>query len=396
MIHDPTPRLTIVLSTALLGGTERQVLLYLRHVDRSRISPRVLVAQTHELQSPEGRGSVIEELQEIGVPYSVTPRPRFYHAAALSFLVRELSRPSDVTMLFGFTIAWIGRLLLWSRPGRVITGIRNANVHRSRATLKIEGLLSPFVDLYVSNSHAARDHYAQVASLPRDKITVIPNSLDIERLRSEVPREPRGRLRAELGLPDNALVGINVSNLRPRKGHIKLIEAVSGLSQRYPDFYLLLVGHDNSDGAVSRRIQECGLEDRILPLGFRRDVPALISGSDVMVHPSYSEGMSNSIMEGMALGLPVVASDVGDNRLLLEGSGGGVVCPAGDSGALTSALDRILAEEDRSVRWGGRGARFAAREFSVDAYVERTTRVVEILAAGGTPSHCNEAVALVE
>jgi glycosyltransferase involved in cell wall biosynthesis len=155
-----------------------------------------------------------------------------------------------------------------------------------------------------------------------------------------------------------------VANLNAYKGHATLLGAVGQL--RPNGWSLLLVGDGPERSNLEQMIAAANLRERVSILGRRLDVHEVLDTADLVVLPSYSEGMPNAVLEAMAHGLPVVASDVGGVRSLL-GSGAGIVVAPRDQKALTEALQRLIDDPSLRARMGEKGGELARGRLGVDA-----------------------------
>ena len=173
-----------------------------------------------------------------------------------------------------------------------------------------------------------------------------------------------------------------VGRLEPAKDHLMLLEAIRLVRQQVPSVVLLIAGTGSLEEVVAQRITELGCKGCVRLLGERDDIDDLYAAADVFVSSSAWEGMPLSILEAMAAGLPVVATDVGDCAEVI-GDGGEVV-PSGEPRGLAAALVRGLDPGFRAVR--SRAARDRARkEYGIDAWLGRVTRVYERAARVPTP-----------
>jgi glycosyltransferase involved in cell wall biosynthesis len=137
---------------------------------------------------------------------------------------------------------------------------------------------------------------------------------------------------------------------------------------------LLLVGDGPERDTLERMVRELGLQQRVQLLGHREDVPELLSQFDTFVLPSLSEGMSNTLLEAMAAGVAVVASDVGGNREIIEPGRSGLLFPSDNLEAAAQALGRLVADADLRARLAAAGLERAEKTFGMrvmlDAYEE--------------------------
>jgi glycosyltransferase involved in cell wall biosynthesis len=171
-----------------------------------------------------------------------------------------------------------------------------------------------------------------------------------------------------------------VANLIAYKGHATLVAALSLMRDDYR-WSVLLVGEGPERDSLEHSIQATDLRDRVTLLGSCEDVSAVLDGADVAVLPSYSEGMPNAVMEAMAHGLPVVATDVGGNRSLL-GSGAGVLVAPGDEIALAKALQWLIDNRRARREMGNIGRDMTTRLLGVDTMRDATLEALREINSG--------------
>jgi glycosyltransferase involved in cell wall biosynthesis len=164
-----------------------------------------------------------------------------------------------------------------------------------------------------------------------------------------------------------------VANLKAYKGHATLLGAVRRLRPR--GWSLLLVGEGPERESIERLIASANLQERVFMLGRRSDVHDILDAADLVVLPSYSEGMPNAVLEAMAHGIPVVASDVGGVRSLL-GSGAGIIVAPGDDQALADALRRLIDDPSLRAEMGDKGRGLAQGSLSVEAMRDATLSAI--------------------
>jgi glycosyltransferase involved in cell wall biosynthesis len=159
-----------------------------------------------------------------------------------------------------------------------------------------------------------------------------------------------------------------IGNLWPVKGHRMLVEAVGKLAGKLPGWRFLCAGDGAERPWLMRRIAELGLEDRVLLIGHRLDVPAVLRRARAAALCSSAEGLSNALMEAMAASLPLVATRVGGNPELVRDGENGFLVPSGDADALaTRLLDLLGGEPGRAVEMGLRGRARIETELTLEA-----------------------------
>lgn len=206
-----------------------------------------------------------------------------------------------------------------------------------------------------------------------DRVKVIGNGIDTEKFAPIDRQEARRRL----GLPSNACVLVTVGTLIERKGFHRVIEVIPRLLSDYPELHYLVVGGAGPEGDFSQRLkalaQEQGVGDRVHFLGAlppeKLNVP--LSAADVSVLASAYEGWANVLLEAMACGLPVVATDVGGNAQVVRHEWLGRIVRLGDGAALTEAIHEALSKEWDAGR---------IREYAIaNAWDERIPQLITLL-----------------
>ena len=238
-----------------------------------------------------------------------------------------------------------------------------------RLVRRVGGLIIP---AYIALSGGLRDWMAGENGIPARKIRVIVNGVDTARFRPPTDEGERTAARQALGIEDpNAVVVGSLGRLEAIKDHENLAQAFVALIEARPELAgtaVLAIGGDGSRGAAIRAILDAaGLGERLVMPGYTSDSPGFYRALDLFVLPSRSEGTSNTILEAMASGLPVVATDVGEARRLIDPGTSGALVPPRDPGALAAAIGSYVSQgECRAAH--GRGARERAQDlFGLDA-----------------------------
>ena len=190
----------------------------------------------------------------------------------------------------------------------------------------------------------------------RERITEIPNGVNIHRF---VQRPPRQLLER----PTITFVG----RLDRYKGLGFLLEAFEKVLSRPSNARLLIVGTGPDETVLKKRVHQLNLEENILFLGKREDIASLLLESDIFVLPTLSEGMSNVLLEAMSCGLPVVTTSVGGNCDLISNGHNGILVPPGDSDALGEALMEILQNTALAQQLGDEARRTVQNHYSLEA-----------------------------
>ena len=336
------------------GGTEKMNLLTYPRLDRSRFRVSCLfLAPPNPLTREFGAAGL--EVVNLGV----AEERRFRAGPGIVRSLRRLVREKDLDILHGFGsfCDLAARLAKTGNPGlRLVSGRRSVS-HRSgkegRSLVQagLERLTRERVDLYISNTEAGRRILVDQEGVASSRVRVIHNGLDLSRrLFLENDRE-KGRA-AEPGPP----LILSVGHLERRKDPLCLLRAAAVLRDRGRSFRLWLAGEGPLQGQVEALRAGLALEGIVSLLGRRDDVEDLLARADLFALASNYEGMPVAVMEAMAAGLAVVATEVGGNPELVDQGVTGFLAPRGDWTALAERLEILLLDEGLRRRMGRAGA----------------------------------------
>ncbi len=195
----------------------------------------------------------------------------------------------------------------------------------------------------------------------QDKVTVICNGVDVKRYQKPVDKT---EVRSQLGLKADARLVAVVATLKEQKGHRYLIEALTSIVPRHPDLHVLFIGDGDLREELQTQIKGLNLGDQIHFLGNRSDVPELLAASDFFVLPSLWEGLPMSLLEAMATGLPIVATEVSGTVQVMIPNETGILVPPGDAGRLARAIEQLLSDPAQAQMMGAAARRRVEMEFS--------------------------------
>ncbi len=218
------------------------------------------------------------------------------------------------------------------------------------------------------------------------KIVHIPNGVPIERMQRAAAA---GRSRADLGLPPSGPIAMQIGIFRKEKNQAGGLEAFAAVPGQVPGAHLVFVGDGPERERVERRAAELGAGEWAGFLGQRADVAALLAQADLTLLPSISDAMPMAVIESIALGVPVVASDVGDVGEMVGKAG--VCVPVGDADALAAACVRLLSDPELRRRMSEAG-RERSRAYDSTTMVERYEALFEAACTGGDPQAAVTAV----
>jgi glycosyltransferase involved in cell wall biosynthesis len=350
-----TIRILVFQNRFLIGGQERQTVLNVRTMDRSRFTP--IVACLHlegEQLADLAEGGVRPVVFDVGRKM-LRPRAAFQVARLARFIRAEriaLVHAQDI-----YTNA-LGLLAGRAAGVPVITTRVDLGHHVVGYRRPLTRLACLASDRVLVNALCVRDLVIRDGVAP-DRIAVVRNGVDLESLDREA-REP------PLAPPPPGSWIACVANMHhPVKGQTDLLLAFREVLRTCADARLLLVGDGVRRPLLENLARELGVAGRVHFLGFRRDVPALLARAALSVSASHAEGLSNAILEAMASRVPVVATAVGGTPELVRDGVNGLLVPPGSPGPLARKMSDVLADRTRARRMGERGRRVVEREFDL-------------------------------
>lgn len=201
-----------------------------------------------------------------------------------------------------------------------------------------------------------------------DRIRAIPNGVPVQPAQTE---QLRAEAREKLGLPLDAVVLVSVGNLHPKKNQAVVLEALARLTAAGSQAILLIVGDGPLRPSLERRASELQLSGQVRFLGSVADVLACLYAADVFVLSSLQEGISNALLEAMAIGLPVVATDVPGNSTVVSDGLNGVLVRNGDAEQLAHRLESVLSDKEQARALGAAARRTILDQYDIRVVADR-------------------------
>jgi len=221
--------------------------------------------------------------------------------------------------------------------------------------------------------------WASLTGVNRRKARLIGNGINVKQFQARVSPDARQRIRAELGLPADGYAVVKVARMEhPRKGHVFFLEAMQRLIGSSPrNIVVWLVGQGDGESAIREAVTRLGIGDRVRFLGYRKDVPDILVASDLSVLASPFEGVPRALMESMAVGVPVVGTDVPGTRMLIKSGESGLLAPFGEVEALAATMRRMLDDPELARRLAENGRTRVESRFNEPEVAERVLRVYD-------------------
>lgn len=354
-------KLQIVIPTLDQSGAEKQFALLATGLPRNEFDVHVLALS---------RGGAYESLlREAGIPCTILrKRGRFDFRNLLDVRRALKDFQPDVILSCLFSANSAVRLATVGLPFRPVTLIseRCVDSWKSGWQTRLDRILIPRTDRLIGNSQSVCEFYGGLG-YPVDVMSVIPNGVEVPAL----PEMSRAEFLKRWDLPEDARLTAFVGRLAPQKDLPTLLWAMQLLRQGNPKAYLLLIGEGPERENLVQTAKQLEMIKHVRFLGHQSSAAQLLHHVDVFWLASRFEGMSNSLMEAMACGKPVIASDIPPNRELIQHGVDGYLVNPGDSAGFTQYSTRLLQDPAEAERIGTAAAMKMRNEYTTERMLQR-------------------------
>jgi glycosyltransferase involved in cell wall biosynthesis len=351
------------------GGAQEALLNLVKFADRSRFE--LEVAAMH------GFGVYYDLVRRAGVPVHSLARHKLVPEYLIS-LVRLL-RQGRFDLVHCHLIA----ANLIAKPLAAICGVpvlfnhdqcNDVFRYRNKVRLWLDRLANGITDQIIAVSASTRKFLLEWEKIPSHKVSLIYNAVDLERY-SPGSEELRRQCRTQFGLPDTAKVVLGAGRLQAQKNFAGFLRAAAALSRRLPEVYFVIAGEGPDRGILENLARQLGLADRVRFLGFVTRMRELYLASDVLFFPSFFEGTPMTVLEAMAAGLPIVASEIdGTAEVLIDGVDA-LLAPAEQNQVFVDLLVRVLEDQALSQRLAQQALAKVRERYSATAMVSEVEKL---------------------
>jgi glycosyltransferase involved in cell wall biosynthesis len=361
----PVKRVLHIIDSLHLGGAQ-EVVLNLATCGSSRFR--------HEVATMHGHGIYWDRLRQAGVKvHSLSPHKLlpFYLASVPWRLLADKPDILHCHLIPSNIIAKpLGALL--GVPVVINHDHTNDTLRAdSRLLLALDRFSNRFASHIVAVSASCRDFLITRESIPTSDVTLVPNAIDLRRFSPSAAR--RDQARVELGLPASARVVAGVGRLNPQKNFSLFLDIAAQLAPRFPDLHFLLAGDGPEEKMLREKAAALGISDRVTFSGYVADTRLVYLAADVLLMPSRYEGLPMTLLEAMAMGLPVVASQLDGIAEVIGDGREGFLVPSDDASLFVERTAALLQGAELSSRI----AQNARAKIEASFSVERMTSAVE-------------------
>jgi len=363
-------RIAFVITELDVGGAERALVQLVTGLPRDAWESRVI--------SIGPWGPLVATLQDAGIPVRCLDAVYLWDTPRVLWQLRREFRDYQPQILqtFLFHANILGRIAgRWARVPHVVAGLRVAE-RRSRFYGWVDRWTNRWVDRNVCVSRAVADFCEHESGLNPRKTVVIPNGVDVAPIQQASPIQV-----TDWGIPAKAPLILTVARLEHQKGIDLLLAAAPEILAAIPEAHLVILGEGLHRTALERQAAATQFAARIHFLGHRGDVPRWLQRAQVMVLPSRWEGMPNVVLEAMAAGLAVVATDVEGVREVIVDNVNGCIVPAESPQALAEVTMQLLRQPEISKKLGMAAQDVVGKKFTVDAMIQQYAQLYQELSA---------------
>ncbi len=379
------PKVLHIITRLDKGGSAENTFLTITGLDQTNYDITLMSGPVDNPEQERGR-----QIEDHGIKYKYVPE-----------LVRNLHIINDLKTLFktygflrreGFDIVHthtskaglLGRLA--ARIAKVPIIIHKPHGHvffgyfgrlKTKIFILLEKIASHAADKIITLTNREKDDYIKYRIAPEDKFTVIYSGVELNNFKESTSSEIQ-KCKNELGIPENSYIVGTAGRLVPVKGPEFLIEAAKLIILKYPNTFFIFAGDGYLRQNLEKQALELGIENNIIFTGWRDDVAKVVSIYDIFVLSSLNEGMGRVLVEAMALGKPIVASDIGGiPDLVTHGRNGFLVTPKNPE-QLANYIQILLEDKEKREKMGQAGKETAVN-FSKEIMVERITELYKEL-----------------
>lgn len=369
-------RVLFLVNTLTSGGTERNVSMFCRNIDRTKFLPEVWILR--------GGGELEQEVKASGIVVKNLDRQSARSPIFACKTARQIAKADfDVVHAFlpaiGVYAALARMIFRMSRPLVYSMGASGIEVPNHFEEWLFKKFFSRRFDRSIVNSKSVAQ-YAEGMGFSPSSMTLIPNGHDFNRFTTPLDRNA---IRASLGVESSQKLICCVGRFIDSKRLCDLVDAMKALVPNHSNLRAILIGDGPTKNEITEQIKKLNLEQHISLLGHRRDVPDLMRASDMFVFPSETEGLPNSIIEAGLAKLPIVTCVAPGIVDVVENEKTALMVPTRDPNALAAAMKRLLDDATLSKNLAENAHRHMLETYSIPQCLEKLYAVYdEVLSKG--------------
>jgi glycosyltransferase involved in cell wall biosynthesis len=360
-----------------MHGVKRLFAWMIPRFDQSRYNVSLISLRRKDLSE--------DTLEQFGVDVTYLARHKFDPGTYPHLLKILKAKQADVLHMHGYGATTFGRLCAWQMGIPAILH-EHANHTDTPWFQKVaDKLLAPHTDVAIAVSESTAEFTTRARMMPAERTKVVYLGSPLDEFARERSPDEVAAARAALGIaPETVAVG-TVTRLMPSKGNQYLVDAVKEITARQPNVKVYIAGEGELESELREQAKMLGLGDRLVFLGFQRDVAAVLSAYDVVVFPSLWEGTPLTAFEALASGKPIVATDADGLLDILTDRKDALIVPKRNPGALARAIVDVIEQPGLAERLA-REARVTGAKYDIARFVRKMERLYDILHETSRPT----------
>jgi glycosyltransferase involved in cell wall biosynthesis len=353
-----------------MHGVKRLFAWMIPRFDRRRFAVSLISLRRKDLSE--------ETLEQYGVDVTYMGRHKF-DPGTYAALLRVLGdKRADLLHMHGYGATTFGRLCAW-RMGIPSILHEHANHTTTPWFQRIaDWVLAPQTDLAIAVSESTAEFTIRARLMPAERTKVVYLGSPLDEFAQPRTEDDIAAARAALGMPPGTLAVGTVTRLMPSKGNEFLVAAVPEIVRAHPAARVYIAGEGELQADLVSQARQLGLGDRLVFLGFQRDVAQILTALDIVVFPSLWEGTPLTAFEALAAGKPIVATDADGLLDILTDRHDSLIVPKRNAAALAQGVIELIARPDLAARLS-QGARTTGARYDIGVFVKKMERLYELL-----------------
>ncbi len=348
-----------------IGGVQQQLLSLLKAYSRERFNPIFCCLGPKEEIGKEIEGTGIEF-----IPLNKLRYNRFSPGIVLELYRLMKKKQIHVVRTHRYRSNLYGRLAAFLAGVPVIIASVHDNYRTDKRPMRriMNRILSKITDKIVAVSEDVKEDIIRYDRIDPSKIEVIPNGIDVERFN---PEKNTTDIRKEFSLEEDDIVIGFIGRIVPAKGLEYLLDALPYLKGEFKSIKLLIVGEGSLVEELKERAKKNNIFDNILFTGKRRDIPEILASINIFVMPSIAEGLPNALLEAMAMGKPIVTTEVGGIPEIVKNGFNGLLVPPRDTVSLSKAIKELISNDRLAAKLGQAARDLVHDNLSIKAIAQK-------------------------
>ena len=353
-----------------MHGVKRMFAWMIPRFDQARFDVSLVSLRRKDLSE--------DTLEQFGIDVTYLARHKFDPATFSALLKVLRAKRADVVHMHGYGATTFGRLCAWRMA---IPSILHEHANHGDTPWfqkAADRLLAPHTDLAIAVSESTAEFTIRARLMPAERTRTVYLGAPLDEFARARSRQEIAGARGALGIAADTIAVGTVTRLMPAKGNEFLIGAVPEIIARHPRARVFIAGEGELQGALEEQARALGLGDRLVFLGFQRDVAAVLSALDVLVFPSLWEGTPLTVFEALAMGKPIVATDADGLMDVLIDRRDALVVPKRDSARIAAAVSTLIEQPELAAKLSA-GARETGTHYDIQAFVRKMERLYLLL-----------------